>query len=87
MWQRTFFEKGSAASAAFESELSASLVVGEQQHKLRAFENKLRIRTQALHELQSPTLPFRKKFWGSLTESSPYDIRNQVIVLIQRWGG
>ncbi len=44
-WQKTFFEKG---SAAFESGRSPSRVVGHQERKLLALESKLTMRTEAL---------------------------------------
>lgn len=56
-WQKTFFEKG---SAAFESRLSSSRVAGHQERKLLALENKLTMRTEALAELMEEHVRLKK---------------------------
>lgn len=56
-WQKTFFEKG---SAAFESGRSPSRVVGHQERKLLALESKLNMRTEALAELMEEHVRLKK---------------------------
>lgn len=56
-WQKTFFEKG---SAAFESRRSPSRVVGLQERKLLALESKLTMRTEALAELMEEHVRLKK---------------------------
>jgi transposase-like protein len=56
-WQKTFFEKG---SAAFESGRSPSRVVGHQERKLLALESKLTMRTEALAELMEEHVRLKK---------------------------
>lgn len=56
-WQKIFFEKG---SAAFDSGRSPSRVVGHQERKLLALENKLTMRTEALAELMEEHVRLKK---------------------------
>ena len=56
-WQKTFFEKG---SAAFESRLSSSRVAGHRERRLLALENKLTMRTEALAELMEEHVRLKK---------------------------
>jgi transposase len=56
-WQKTFFEKG---TAAFESGRSPSRVVGHQERKLLALESKLTMRTEALAELMEEHVRLKK---------------------------
>lgn len=56
-WQKTFFEKG---SAAFESGRSPSRVVGQQERKLQALEGKLAMRNEALAELMEEHVKLKK---------------------------
>ena len=56
-WQKTFFEKGSAAS---EAECSPSRVVGHQERKLLALESKLAMRSEALAELMEEHVRLKK---------------------------
>jgi transposase len=56
-WQKTFFEKG---SAAFETGRSPSRVVGQQERKLLALESKLSMRTEALAELMEEHVRLKK---------------------------
>jgi transposase-like protein len=56
-WQKTFFEKG---SAAFGAECSPSRVVGHQERKLLALESKLAMRSEALAELMEEHVRLKK---------------------------
>ena len=56
-WQKTFFEKG---SAAFEAGRSPSRVVGHQERKLLALESKLAMRSEALAELMEEHVRLKK---------------------------
>lgn len=57
-WQKTFFEKG---SAAFESGRTASRgAVGHQERKLQALESKLAMRNEALAELMEEHVRLKK---------------------------
>ena len=56
-WQKTFFEKG---SAAFESRRSPSRVLGHQERKLLALESKLTMRTEALAKLMEEHVRLKK---------------------------
>lgn len=56
-WQKTFFEKG---TAAFECRRSPSRVVGHQERKLQALESKLAMRNEALAELMEEHVRLKK---------------------------
>ena len=56
-WQKTFFEKG---SAAFEAGRSPSRVFGHQERKLLALESKLATRNEALAELMEEHVRLKK---------------------------
>lgn len=56
-WQKTFFEKG---TAAFEGGRSSSRVVGSQERKLLALENKLTLRNESLAELMEEHVRLKK---------------------------
>jgi len=56
-WQKTFFEKG---SAAFESGRSSSRGIGQKERKLQALETKLTMRTEALAELMEEHVRLKK---------------------------
>jgi transposase-like protein len=61
-WQKTFFEKG---TAAFEGGRSPSRVVGQAERKLLALENKLKDRTEALAELMEDHVRLKKSLGES----------------------
>jgi len=56
-WQKTFFEKG---TAAFEGGRSPSRGVGPTQRKLAALESKLVMRNEALAELMEEHVRLKK---------------------------
>ena len=56
-WQKTFFEKG---SAAFEAVRSPSRVIGHQERKLLALGSKLAMRSEALAELMEERARLKK---------------------------
>jgi len=56
-WQKTFFEKG---SAAFEGGRFPSRVVGQNRRKLEALESKLAMRNEALAELMEEHVRLKK---------------------------
>ena len=56
-WQKTFFEKG---TAAFESGRSPSRAVGQTELKLAALESKLTMRNAALAELMEEHVRLKK---------------------------
>ena len=56
-WQKTFFEKG---TAAFESWRSPSRVVGQTERKVAALESKLAVRSEALAELMEEHVRLKK---------------------------
>lgn len=56
-WQKTFFEKG---TAAFESGRSPSRVTVQTERKLAALESKLAVRSEALAELMEEHVRLKK---------------------------
>jgi transposase-like protein len=56
-WQKTFFEKG---TAAFENGRSPSRGIGQQERKLLALESKLTMRNEALAELMEEHVKLKK---------------------------
>jgi transposase len=56
-WQKTFFEKG---TAAFENGRSPSRGIGKTERKLAALESKLTMRNEALAELMEEHVRLKK---------------------------
>jgi transposase len=61
-WQRTFFEKG---SAAFEADRSPSRVLGQNQRRLEAMESKLRRKDEIIAEIMEDLVKTKKELGES----------------------
>jgi transposase len=61
-WQKTFFEKG---SAAFEGGRSPSRVFGQSERKLAALESKLRRKDEVIAEIMEDLVRTKKQFGES----------------------
>lgn len=61
-WQKTFFEKG---TAAFENGRSPSRVFGQTERKLQALESKLRRKDEVIAEIMEDLVRTKKEFGES----------------------
>lgn len=61
-WQKTFFEKG---TAAFENGRSPSRVVGQEQRKREALESKLRRKDEVIAEIMEDLVRTKKELGES----------------------
>ena len=61
-WQKTFFEKG---TAAFENGRSPSRVFGQAERKLEALESKLRCKNEVIAEIMEDLVRTKKELGES----------------------
>ena len=61
-WQKTFFEKG---SAAFQSERSPSRDIGQNQRRIEALESKLRKKDEVIAEIMEDLVRTKKELGES----------------------
>jgi|SRR5450432_66290 len=62
LWQKTFFEKG---TAAFESERLPSRVARQSEHKIAALEGKLRQKNEVIAEIMEDLVRTKKELGES----------------------
>jgi len=62
LWQKTFFEKG---TAAFENGRSPSRVSSQREHKIAALEDKLRQKNEVIAEIMEDLVRTKKELGES----------------------
>ena len=82
-WQKTFFEKG---TAAFENGRSPFRVASQSERRLAALESKLRRKDEVIAEIMEDLVRTKKELGGELNGAwVPHDLRDELIDFLRRY--